>query len=837
MTPVQVSPALPTTLHHWELTLTRALLRADGGNTDAIRSFEITPETLAAYCGLGPEYAGTAEAAFKAALRADRHLVWCLQHGAYRLPGTDQPNCIAILALSLLVDSLLDGVYENKGQYRAKLSEWLSIDKSFTDLRGIASMWRTLEAWLDGRATIGAPFRRLILPEIPASWTHIGYTRYLSFPTKRDIRLLVKQIGRNPKASVDAAALVLQLDPIVRTSEASHGLKAAFEDFKTALRSGAASVDHRFWRLVTRAREQVGHVAPAPGSLVMEFDEDGYRSYRVGGAGDKMTKLALLGSAVASVAIADSVNLGPSIRRGALLFRSSGLANWNAIGELPPGNGPFHLAIANRHLPLVGSAILDFVASGGWSVTAQPIPTGTVSDALRRIGFTNAKQTVRTIGLVDGIRVGSGWLGQPRYLPYLEGASRDVEVAAVDGGEPGRLVWRNGDLRADSPVDGQFSIADTSAHWSRRASFVSLAEVHSGFDAVAYSLPAQAEWRLTSTQRCSRTDALSVEWDNARYANQDMIEALYASSRAGQAEGDAIAVIGRAAKSQCWDMLRSLQEASFFDARPRERWRGRVFTLGRPTLTKIRIGETSAVVVSGAIATRLETDLRTTAALQGGAAFRRVSEDSLAPPLLGAIGVDIDALSIALGWPVVDPPIQPDGAVASRLIETKVRDDAYQASSWWDWSLGRFRIGAVPGGPVSLTRLVHPGGLDHDIYRVEGRTVRSFHSRQAAILDAYAQAGLPLFRYEQGYVTRLAVEGALPLELAAALRVRSLSNGGGTIGGWRYRVTKHDAVWLARLLPGVIDGVRDDAGNDAAMSYRRGRSARRPLWSEGRVAE
>ncbi|RYF07655.1 MAG: hypothetical protein EOO77_25665, partial [Oxalobacteraceae bacterium] len=193
-----VATSIPTTLHDWERTLSIALLRAVDGDSDPIRSFEITPETLALHCGLGPEHAEEAEAAFRTALRSDPDLSWCLQHGTKKVHGRDVPNCLAMLALSLLVDSLLDGVYKDKGQFRAKLSEWLGIDRSFMVLRGISIMWEELVTWLDGRIAEGAPFRRLILPKIPITWTHIGYTRYLSFPTRRDVRLLVKQIERMP---------------------------------------------------------------------------------------------------------------------------------------------------------------------------------------------------------------------------------------------------------------------------------------------------------------------------------------------------------------------------------------------------------------------------------------------------------------------------------------------------------------------------------------------------------------------------------------------------------------------------------------------------------------
>ncbi len=834
---MQLSPAIPTTLHDWERTLTLALLRASDRDSDAIRSFEITPETLAMHCGLGVEHAEAAEAAFKRALQRDPHLNWCLQHGTYKTPGTEQPNCLAMLALTLLVDSLLDGVYEEKGQYRAKLAEWLHSDRSYMDLRGIATMWDELVAWLDGQIATGAPFRRLVLPDIPTTWTHIGYTRYLSFPTKRDLRLLTKQIGRFPRAGFDPATLVLQLDPVVRTASASHGLKIAFGDFKKALRSGAASVDHRFWRLVVRAREQCGHAVPVPAALVMEFDEDGNRRFRVGSNIDGVAvALALLGSAVASPPIMESLNLGPAIRRGILFFRSSGLASWTATGEPPPGSGPFHIAIASRHSRLAGGAIVDFSPTGSWLVSSQPVPSGTVNDVLRRIGILDAKQTVRTIGLVDGIHVGQAWLGQPRYLPYLEGASGNVEIASIDGGAAGRLNWANGDLRADAPVDGQFALSDRAAHWSRSATFCALAEVHPPLESAAYRKPEQQEWRLTGGPGHGQIVDDDLEWDDGPDPYQDVIEALYASSRSGAGEGEAVAVIGRAHGRRTWDVLRSMQEATFFDARLQQSWKGRIFTLRRPTVTSLRIGRRAGVVVSGAIPSRLEADFRGTVELQGGVAFRRRSDDILSPPLLGAVDVDPVRLAEALGWSAADPLASPDGTPATRLLETKVRGEGYEAPSCWDWSLGRFRLGTPAPAKVSLTRLVHPGGRDHDLYRVVGRVERSFHSRHAAILDAHAQAGVPLFRYENGMVVRIPLEGALPLEIAAALRLRTLSNGGATKSGWGYRAGTQEVAWLVGLLPGSIVGAGVGNADDQHLTARRGRGARRPLWELGMAA-
>lgn len=835
--PVQVSASIPTTLHEWERLFSRVLLRSDTGDNDAIRSFEITAETLALHCGLGPEYAEEVETAFKAALRADHHLNWCLQRGTYRAPGNEQPNCLAILALSLFIDSLFDGVYETNGQYRAKLRDWLGVSDTFSDLRGIATMWTELVSWLDTRIAAGAPYRQLILPEIPKTWTHIGYTRYLSFPAKRDLRLLTKQIERSPSVGVEPVALLNQLAPLIRTSSVSHGMKAAYEDFKKAFRSGAASVDHRFWRLVTRAREQCGHTISLPAKLVMHFDDGGQRRYHVSNSTQERTSTqALLGSAVASQLLTDSSNLGPAIRRGVLFFRSIGLASWMATGEPPPGDGPFHIGIVSKHARLAGGVIVDFIQSGSWLVSSHPISIGKINDILWRIGIRDAKQTVRTIGLVDGIHVGTAWLGQPRYLPYLEGASSNVVVQTIDGGISAELIWANGDLHADIPVDGQFLLSDSSSHWSRRATFTSLAEVHQLIESSAYSIPTQTEWRLINAPSIDRGFATKLDWSTEPNPSQDVIEALYASSRSGSTEGEAVAIIARAVGRRCWDMLRSLQESSFFDARLRETWRGRVLTLRHPELSVLQIGSDHMTVVSGAIPARLEADFRMTVELRGGHAIRRFDGQGLAPPLLGAIGIDVADLAHTLGWPIRDTAPLPDGVPAKRLVKTNVSGDGYEASSVWDWRLGRFRVGADAAGPVTLTRLVHPGGRDHDIYRVVGKATRSFLSRSAAIIDAHVQAGVPLFRYDGREIVRLPNEGALPLEIAAALRFRCLANGGGTSVGWRYVVSQDDAKWLAALLPALIEGVSSTPTDGPAMSWRRGRGTRRPIWMNGRVA-
>lgn len=829
----QTSNLFPARLRDWEHTLTRILLRADGGNADAIRSFEITPETLAAFFGLGPEHGAAAEAAFRAALVDDSCLTWCLQNGPRLNPTAEMPNCIAILAFSLLVDTLLDGEYEGIGQYRHKLRQWLGSDRTFSNLRGIAIMWHKLAAWLNDRVDEGKPFRRLILPEIPPGLKHIGYTRYLSFPTRRDLLFLRKQIERSPRLTHDPVALVRLLDPVVHSSSVSFGLQAAFYDFRMALRSGV-SVDHRFWRLVSRARALAGSEEVPLADLRMEFDEDGARHYQLRADGSFAVLLPPdLGAAVTLVTITDSPNLGPSVRRGVLFFRSSGLASWTAAGEPPHGAGRFHLAIAERHVLLASGTTARFERSGAWQVTTEPVALRVVSDVLARLGIGNAREGLLAVGLIGGVHIRNAWLGLPRYLPRIEGAAGNVDVRALNIHSGSSISCVAGELTAIAPVEGEFIFDDPMTGWSRRATFVTAAEVHAELGGANYTSPLLEEWMPGKVSAVPKTMALDLNWEDGEYSYQDVLEALYATSRSGSGEGDVVALIDRVIGRRSWEMLRTLQEATFLDARLRLRWRGRVFTLGIPTLTTTCIGSVPAVVVSGAVPGRLETDFRRTIELQGGQPIRRLGASPMAPPLLAATDVDPTAISAALGWQMIVTTTSVDGTVANRLCESQVIGETYELASAWDWSSQRFRAGVQTSGAVQLARLMHPGRRDHDLFRVEGYKRRTFTSRHAAIIEAYVQAGLPLFAYKEGRIRRSTAEGALPLEVARALRLRTLRNAGASTDGWEYPLTPVDARWLGDLLPGMIEGIEPKEQDDLTRTYLRGRGARRPTWISG----
>ena len=92
----------------WERALCRYFLSATGDDAGPIRSFEVTPATLAA-CQPG-QFAddNNAVASFRNAMRF-YDLCVAVEHGVYRhLDEAGLPGCFTYLALTLYVDSMME---------------------------------------------------------------------------------------------------------------------------------------------------------------------------------------------------------------------------------------------------------------------------------------------------------------------------------------------------------------------------------------------------------------------------------------------------------------------------------------------------------------------------------------------------------------------------------------------------------------------------------------------------------------------------------------------------------------------------------------------------------
>ena len=126
---------------------------------------------------------------------------------------------------------------------------------------------------------------------------------------------------------------------------------------------------------------------------------------------------------------------------------------------------------------------------GGWLVTKASVSAGVVGDILKRLGIRNAQENLISVGLVDGVHVGSCWLGAPRLLPRLVGAA-STSMCAESEMHPtsGSMRWPVTSSRM-IPLRDNTSSSDIDGAWARRAAFVAYADVHGDLSGAALLYP------------------------------------------------------------------------------------------------------------------------------------------------------------------------------------------------------------------------------------------------------------------------------------------------------------------------------------------------------------
>ena len=838
--------ALPTTLAAWEQGLVDRFLRiGDGGDSTPLRSFEITGETLASVFPDAQAASEEAEVAFRAAVRADRYTYRALRDGSPHLANANVPNCFGYLCASLLIDTLLDGAYSGQGQYRDRLRIWLGTSRTMMQLSGIASMWRDLGHWLDERAAAGGDFRRLVLPD-PRTWRQIGYTRRLSFPTRTDLRFLERVLANFARGSSDPPGLIREIEAAIERYDVSWGMETAFAEFRDAFRGGGALVGHRFWRLVLRAESTLpSRLPPVTTALQIEFDEDGRPEIRLDGA------LAPdLATAMAAPTVARSANLGVAVQRGVVFFRQTGMARWTAEGDPPLGQ--VRLAVAPAHASIARGTAVEFEQSGNWLLTTAPINARTVDDILARLRLGRLRpERLIDVAVEGAVHTESGLLGRPNFLPRIEVANRKVIVRPLSEDEAGPATVHcvNGALVASAPLHGRYEIlvcsdqSEQGPEWSKRVRFYQDARPHGELGRAAEREPTITEWVASEQDSSACAEIENPAWALPAPGISDLLEAIYASGRSGLSDVDVLDLIYRAgAPGSVWDTLRAIQEAGFLRARQRSRWRGRVWTLEPPRL----VPRGNAVILAGAACALLQEEFRQVTIAAGGSPFRSVPRSMWSPPVVGAIDVEAGQLASVLGWDVVEAQAAPALIVEQFETSPLVAEHHVLASSW-DWGRRHFVTRAVGPSDVSITRWVHPGGRDHDQYRVLSASGETHHAtRVAAILQGHVAARVAMFQVEGDVLVRTSNEGALPVEIAHWLRGRAGEGAGPTAEGtYMYPLGGASVRAFAKALPNCIAGLPASAAQSecgpmetvgsAVIRSRRSGGRVRLRWTDGTV--
>lgn len=838
----------PKTFEDWEDRLVAHFLRiGTDGDASAIRSLEITQWTLAQACDAPP---GSEEAVvehLKKVLLDDDFFLEALKHGSPWQTTRARPNLFTYLAATLYIDGLLDHG-ESDGAFRAKLAKWLAVDGAFQQLQGVASMWRDLVAWLDVRISAGDTFRRLVLPAIPATWTHIGYTRRLSFPGKPDVRLLERFVSRYPTALNDPFALITHFRPIAAEQQTSWGMRTAFSDFSKAYLSRKRAIaDHPFWSLLTRVAANLGTKIRTLARVDMIFDEDGDRTFIVGESMSQATRLhPTFDSALRDDVVKESLNLAGVPSQGIVFFYQCGAGRWRAESKLRRSAVRIQVAFEKRLVASIGQRLGPLLRSGAWFFTETPHAPEKIETVVKHAHLVpGIEDHVFRAVVRQGIRVNASWLGRPGFLPAIDADTADFTIRALS--DHAGLIEADthslGQLVCQTPVEGSFVVEpecspdEDRPHWRIRVSFVQDAVPRGSEKSASDNLRQLVDWRAGAHSYAQvdfvRDERLSWEPMDPRMDN--LIEALYAAGSSGWDESELIQLVSRARiDAPPWTLMRVLHDSSLIEPRLRSGWKGRVWTLRTPQILCMRHGDRELAVVEGSICKRLIDDFRTAVESLGGTLFRRNGVGPWSPPIYGAMVASGAVVAARLHWQAIGKAFAPSGVLD--LEQTQHLGELHSPASRWDWNLGRFSRDWTPSGAVKLTRLAHGGGRDHDLYKVEcrGRSMH-FFSRTSAIVAAHSMMKIPLFDARGDQLVRLAGDGGLPDALAELLRRRHLRSPGLIDGAYVYPVGRDDVAWLRRLLPGCVRDLTKNATDaiDRLSIARRSGGRVRMQWRNG----
>lgn len=842
----------PITPDGWESKLIDYFLRfgADGDAQD-IRWFEVTPETLAAAFADSGVSADEIEEAFRTCMSKIRDLPQRLEGGMMKKSTRRSPGYFTYLVMTLLISSQFDA-QEERNDFRLKLQNWLRTGHSFQNLSGINAMWEELAEWLNQRIQEGEPYRRLVLPPRDG-WVQIGHTLRLAFPNKADLRLMSECLESYPQAAANPRQLIEYFQIVIQRQGVSHALKEAFAEFRDAWLLGRRALfDMPFWYLRQRAVGRSSCKTTHQIIIDMYVDFDGSRCYfSVSGESDQSVFHSTLSEALIARDAGNSGNLGKATQVGLLFFYEIGHGRWRATSSPDVDSQRFHIALSSKHSVQMSKRLNGYITEDEWILTEQALNRVSVVDIFRSISSSSSIQDddVTRHHLYGGIRVPGGWLGLPAFLPFVESDTRSYRIYAPGNVDAGTNVSvRDGRLISSVPLNGELFIepaldtGEKTPPWRRRARFFTRAVPHPTLgESARYRFEPLCDWSTSSLKVPMFNFEEQFQWEDSEECCDHLLEVIYASGASGWEEAELFALLRHVdGNINVWHLIRCLQHAGLIEPRLRSGWKGRAWTLVKPSLLHIRNGENSLVVVEGAVCASLIDDFQKVVAGLGGESFRRRGVSLWSPPIFGAALANPDALSQRLGWPLIEIPSSPDTTPLS-LVTTERAAELHESVAIWSWRSGRFQQhGSEDKESASLSHHIHPGGRDHDIYRVvSARKKTHYLSRTAAIIAAGAKNREPVFeRITKNHLLCLINDCGLPDTLAAGIRRYTLRNGGPMDSGYAYSVDDVSFLWLESLLPGCFYSPSPNGEGDLSRIVSTSRHSGgkvRLIWRNGQL--
>lgn len=830
----------------WETALTRHYLRSDGPQgAGPLRFIDAAPEELAKAIGRPPRDADVVLTSFLRAFGTMSEIRAVLTHAHRpRSFGSEGPGWFRYLILTCVVAASSEDMPE-EGDFRERMRLLFGWPTAIIHLQGIPELWRALIDWCERKRRDGQPYRRVILPP-RGTMRQIGESVRIAFPSRLDRRRFFGLVREHYTGGpTDVPAVLRLLAPRVESMPWSDGFRAAFDDFAHRYRRGARLLsDHAFWQLF-RGAWAAAEDDVDPGEettrlrLIVDLDEEVMLelsstaevmlSQPVESADGITLHVAVgrpnwflgevLSSRVGSGAKTISL-IATSVAKGVLPFVERRWGQW--LFEPSVDIGPVRVLVSGAVKARIRSDTTWVEVDRDWYLSSA-IGVGAYEDLLQ--GFGSALPTERKLTYArafGGVKVGSGYLGRPEFLPSIE-AAPGVNVVA----EP-KLV-RRGELAvtcdravvrliSERRLDGTWSISLWEGTADTSGTELSLTFTERALEHDIVELGDRAGWDhdvetcgLYSTVGQPQGDSESRP-TTERMLN--LLEAVYAGGRTGWATNDLVDLIEQARGPRVWDLIRSLREGGWLDLGHATRWGASRWFLRRPKLVRASM---DIVVLDGATCETTRDRFRAIASRLGSTILDRAGLGDWAVPTLAAVGGDSGALAVELGIGFDEEPPQ-----RLRPAPACWPTAAYDATgrggdTHWCWNSGRFvRAGVEAGERVRLERLIRANGDARDVYRVttDGGKGRILESRTAAILEAHRLARVALYMHQGSLLVRRRRDGFLPLTCARMLRLRHLLAPGAVTDeagaySYAYPCTPFEALNLSAVFGPAVAGPAD----------------------------
>lgn len=822
------SPAGMLTAVTWETLLTAHYLRSDGPfGASPIRSIDATPRELARAASEFQISDEKAAIYFLKAFSPSHDVPEVLRGFKKPFAPAGTPGYFRYLVLSAYVPAIAVDE-EMTRNFRSRLGQVLGLSGAVENISELPALWRRLVRWCEARRAEGKPYRRLILPD-PGSWTLVGYSNRLAFPSWRDSERLarrIEEIGLSKVNTTKGSIAVLKHE--IEFGGYSPPMREAFEDFRIRYQRGERLlVQHRFWRLLEDVRANLDKSQSrkerslhARLILTVGIDASDLDLELILGAElasqSSVAPVGRIGGPIAVVFGQILQTLGgvkeqtSEISRaavsGLMLFVPQTWGMWQFAGAA---------AVRTEALALIRSDHTDRASRlgiayrsvcDGWSMTGMLAPAAVEAlvGAILRVPTSDRDDELADIAVVGGIRTGKAFLGRSATLPQVQvTASADLRlITALEArgslaAEPDpRVKGQNGLWRlvADAPVGGSWRLLAQEG----QTNDADEAELLLRFDerAVEHTELADpdgsaGQFEPETEMLAAKTELLRVRALQGEAAGtipprlDDLLEAIYAEGRSGWTEADLIPLVRRILPFEeapsAFDVIHLLQASGWLEPRLLTQWRGRRWFLRPPKLVVVQRGDRATLVLDGSTPEVVRERFREVVErLGGGIDVRPACGGWGIPMLVAQVNNPSDVVSI-LGFDVEEAT----GLTVFRAPgcwprETRSLTNRVLATSWC-WHSGSFKTNAATTRTaVKLERHTRVRGDDRDVYSVTDGSAEAvvFTSRTIAILEAHRMAGKGLFRMEDNYLVRCARDGCLPASVVRWLRFLHLANPG-----------------------------------------------------------